>query len=116
MKAIIAAFALLFAVSAHAGCDANDRWTGQDKAKHFAVGGAIAMGVTAYTGNETHGFVAGSAIGILKEVSDSRGRGHCSLQDAVVTALGAYVGSKAGRFVFERRNGTTFVGYNFSLR
>jgi uncharacterized protein YfiM (DUF2279 family) len=116
MKAIIAAFALLFAVSAHAGCDANDRWTGQDKTKHFAVGGAIAMGVTAYTGNETHGFVAGSAIGILKEVSDSRGRGHCSLQDAVVTALGAYVGSKAGRFVFERRNGTTFVGYNFSLR
>ena len=116
MRAIIAAFAFLFAVSAHAKCDANDRWTGVDKGMHFVAGGAIAMGVTAQTGSETKGFLAGAGVGILKEIADSRGSGHCSLQDAVVTALGAYVGAKAGRFVFERRDGTTFVGYNFQLR
>jgi uncharacterized protein YfiM (DUF2279 family) len=72
-----------------------DEWTGKDKQLHLIGGAAIAAAVTAGTGNELHGFLSGTASGLLKEVYDSTGRGQVSGKDFAVTALGALLGAKA---------------------
>jgi uncharacterized protein YfiM (DUF2279 family) len=72
-----------------------DEWTGQDKQLHFAGGAAVAAAVTAATGNEGSGFLAGVGIGVLKELADAASKhGTPSWKDALVTAVGAYVGTK----------------------
>jgi uncharacterized protein YfiM (DUF2279 family) len=81
---------------AQAKCIANDPWTGADKRDHLAFGAGIATMATLMTNNEAYGFAAGSLAGIAKEAYDARGNGTCSLQDALVTIGGAYLGSKIG--------------------
>lgn len=61
MKHIAAIIFALYAVSAHA-----DEWTGQDKAKHVAVGADIATAVTVATDSELYGFLAGASVGAAK--------------------------------------------------
>ena len=90
MKRTVAVLAIVTAASAQA-----DEWTGKDKQLHLIGGAAIAAAVTAGTGNELHGFLAGTASGLLKEVYDSTGRGQVSGKDFAVTALGALLGAKA---------------------
>ena len=104
MKTALLALALL-STAAHA-----DEWHGKDKQLHLVGGAAIAAAVTAGTRNEWHGFLAGTASGLLKEVYDSTGRGHVSAKDAAVTALGALLGAKftgwaltPNGFTFDRR-------------
>lgn len=98
-----------------APCTAHDRWTGDDKVAHFGIGMAIATGVTLQTRSELTGFLAGTGVGVLKELADRRGRGHCSLQDAVVTALGAAAGAKLGGWVIHRSGGVTTVAYRWEI-
>ena len=83
-----------------------DEWTGRDKSLHFAGGAAVAAAVTLATRDRDAGFWAGAASGLLKEVYDSTGRGHVSGKDFIVTALGAYVGSRAAGWVITPRSVT----------
>ena len=76
------------AAAANARCLTNDKWTGPDKVKHFGAGMAIGSGVTLLSRRPDYGFWAGAAAGVLIET-----RGVCSLQDAVVTAVGAGAGA-----------------------
>lgn len=71
-----------------------DEWHGKDKQIHLVGGAAVAAAVTAATGNEWHGFLAGTASGLVKEVYDSTGRGQVSGKDFAVTALGALIGAR----------------------
>lgn len=72
-----------------------DEWTGRDKELHFAGGAAVSSAVTAATGNEGAGFLAGLSMGVAKELADAASRrGTPSWKDAIVTAVGAYVGTK----------------------
>lgn len=88
MKTALLALALLCAPAI------ADEWHGKDKQLHLVGGAAIAAAVTAGTRNEWHGFLAGTASGLLKEVYDSTGRGHVSAKDAAVTAIGALIGAR----------------------
>lgn len=110
MKKIAAALIVaLLSVAAWAGpCTARDAWTGPDKTKHFAVGAAIgSAGVLAFE-NPHHAFLAGVAVGALKEVVDRRSVNHtCSLQDFAVTSLGAAAGAYGTAWIV----GPGFVGY-----
>jgi uncharacterized protein YfiM (DUF2279 family) len=83
-----------------------DEWTGRDKDLHFAGGAAVAAAVTLATRDRDAGFWAGTAVGLAKEVYDSTGRGQVSGKDFVVTALGAYVGSRAAGWVITPRSVT----------
>lgn len=103
MKHIIALALALAATTTQA-----DQWTGPDKTLHLVGGAAIAAAVTAGTRNEWHGFLAGTASGLLKEVYDSTGRGHVSAKDAAVTALGALLGAKFTGWALTP-NGFTFT-------
>ena len=71
-----------------------DDWTGPDKPRHLLAGGFIAAAVTAATRDERTGFVAGSAVGLLKELHDAAGQGKASGKDFIVTVLGAYLGAR----------------------
>lgn len=93
-------------------CLMNDQWVGSDKVKHFVVGAAIGGTVTAATKDEVLGFLSGTVVGFGKEVYDAQHPAihTCSLQDFLVTAAGAYVGSKGvGYFVVPQKNGFTLV-------
>lgn len=90
---IVLLAALLASAGAHARCTTRDPWTGPDKAKHLAVGAVAGSAVTLATKRPEIGFLAGTALGIAKEVADSRAGRVCSLQDAVVTAAGAWAGA-----------------------
>ncbi len=71
-----------------------DEWVGRDKEFHLIAGMLIGSSVTAYTKSPTRGVVAGVAIGVLKELADHESETHtASIKDAMVTALGAIVGS-----------------------
>lgn len=92
-------------------CTARDQWTGRDKALHLVAGAAVGAGVTAYTRDPLIGTFAGTAVGIAKEIRDSRGHGHCSAQDALITALGAAVGAYGASWALSRSAGVTWVSY-----
>lgn len=79
--------------TAHARCITNDAWTGPDKKKHFAVGAALGTAGTLAFNKPRDAFIFGAAVGLAKEVYDSRGNGTCSAQDFAVTALGAAAGA-----------------------
>jgi len=99
MKTIL--FTALAAASMSA---AAEPWSGIDKRLHFAGGLAIASAVTLATGDRNAGFWAGTAVGLAKELHDGMGHGHASAKDFVVTALGAYVGSRATGWVITPRS------------
>lgn len=61
-----------------------------DKLLHFNGGMLISIIVGAIF-TPLIGFLAGSAIGVLKEVRDSKGFGTPDVMDTVATALGAAV-------------------------
>lgn len=110
MKKLIASIALAAcAASASAvPCTSVDKWTGQDKTKHFAVGVAAgSMGTLAF--NDPHkAFAFGVALSAAKEVYDRRSPAHtCSFQDFAVTALGAAAGAYGTAWIVT----PNFVGY-----
>ena len=104
--ALAVAAACLFG-SAHARCLTNDNWTGRDKAQHFAIGAAIgSLGTLAFN-RPRDAFIFGAAVGLAKEIRDSRGFGTCSAQDFAVTALGAYAGAYGTAWIVTPR----FIGF-----
>lgn len=110
MKRIAAAVIVaLLSFAAWAGpCTARDAWTGPDKTKHFAVGAAIGSAGVLVFENPHHAFLAGVAVGALKEAVDRRSANHtCSLQDFAVTSLGAAAGAYGTAWIVS----PGFVGY-----
>lgn len=103
--------ALVVAASAHAELRTNDAWTGPDKTLHAAAGALVGSSVTVVTGRPLYGFIAGTAVGALKELSDSRhpGAHDCSLQDLLMTSAGAAVGSYTGGVFLTYYRGRTGV-------
>ncbi len=71
----------------------------QDKIKHFIAGAIASAFVYAITGSPTLTFGASVALGIAKEVYDSRGHGTVEVLDAVATGLGGVVGIILARVV-----------------
>lgn len=84
----------------------NDNWTGPDKEKHFwyeAIGvycAATILWLSVYFGLLSFSwpvalvaFLIGVAGAFAKEVRDYLGYGTCSLQDFVVSVLGAATGA-----------------------
>lgn len=78
------------------GCTAKDKWTGPDKIQHLGMGAAGGFLFAAQSGSYRDGLLAGAAVGVGKELLDLAGGGTCSLQDAVVTAIGGAIGAGAG--------------------
>ena len=72
----------------------NDNWTGYDKTLHFAGGMFVSGAVTAYTENPTAGTIAGCGVGFAKEIYDMTNNSTTTLQDVVVTCIGAHIGSR----------------------
>lgn len=91
VKYLLASALLVASVSSYA-----DEWTGADKSKHFLAGVAVSSIATAVAKDELHGFLAGSAVGVAKEIYDSTGAGQASLKDLAWTVAGAYLGAKLG--------------------
>lgn len=82
-----------------------DQWTGQDKTQHAIGGFAIGSLTTALTKSKTAGCLAGSAVGALKEVADSRSDKHtASGKDFAVTAIASCLGAQfSGLFISPNR-------------
>jgi uncharacterized protein YfiM (DUF2279 family) len=91
-RALVAALAAAALSTAHA-----DAWTGPDKTMHFGIGAAIGSAGTLIFKNPNAGLVLGVAAGAAKEAYDAQHRdAHTvSAKDFAVTALGAFLGSKA---------------------
>lgn len=109
-RSLVITALLVAATAAQAGpCTTHDAWTGPDKTKHFAVGAAIGAGVTLATKRPEYGALAGTLVGLGKEVADRRSPNHtCSLQDFAVTAAGAVAGAYGSAWVFlPSKNGVT---------
>lgn len=94
---------------AAAGCRADDAWRGPDKTQHAVLGGVTAMATTLGTGSRAKGFLAGAGVGALKELSDSTGRGDCSLRDLLVTVAGAGAGALTGGWLLTYADGKATV-------
>lgn len=107
---IVAAVALSF--GAQAKCLTRDKWTGVDKNMHFVAGAFIGVGATVKFRDPLAGFAAGVAVGALKELSDSRGGGTCSLQDFAVTAIGAALGVYGSAWLIAPTLGGMTVSYS----
>lgn len=102
----------LSCTGAFAACDSPDKWTGVDKAKHFAVGMAAGATVATVSSSTWVGFGAGVALGLAKEAYDSRHpqSHHCSVQDFAATAAGAAVGALAANWlVIPHTKGATLM-------
>ena len=107
LAVLIFGFLALFAREARA-----DEWTGPDKPKHFAATAAIAAGGVAIGLSERQAFGAALAVGLAKELHDSRPGGTgFSGKDMAWNLAGAYIGAKLPG-VIVRRN---FIGYRWSL-
>ena len=92
-----------------------DGWTGPDKVLHLQAGALIAAPVSAATGSWRTGAAVGCAVGIAKEFNDMRSPGHTpSYRDAVVTCLGAAIGSQLGVSVAPIAGGV-WVGRSWSF-
>ena len=114
MKKTLAALSLMaFAFAAAAGpCTTHDKWTGPDKAKHFAAGAVIGSATTLVFKDANIGFAVGAGVGLLKELKDRRSPAHsCSAQDFVVTSLGAAVGAYGTGWIIAPQRGGAMVGY-----
>jgi uncharacterized protein YfiM (DUF2279 family) len=108
MKKLIAVVLFLVNFSCFAACTSQDQWTGPDKKAHFLVGAALGSAGTLVTGDPKHGVLLGAFIGAAKEVYDSRHpENHtCSMQDFVVTLVGAVAGAYGTKLVI----GPRYVG------
>ena len=107
MKKIVAGLLFLCLSSVSFGqCTSHDSWTGQDKAKHLAVGAVIGAAGTLVFKKPEYGFLAGTVAGLGKELYDRKGHGTCSAQDFAVTALGAAAGAYGTAWIVTPR----FVG------
>jgi len=74
-------------IHAHAAYS-NYRLTGdEDKLGHIALGAVVSETVTHYTDSRWKGCAAALAVGVVKELSDSR----FDIQDATATALGCSI-------------------------
>jgi putative flippase GtrA len=75
----------------------NDAWTGKDKQLHFLGCALVAFLVAIFTSNIFLGFVAGSAVALVKDLIYDLllGKGTASLQDIVVSLVGSVVGAIA---------------------
>ncbi|MFM9966906.1 MAG: hypothetical protein ACKVQK_00675 [Burkholderiales bacterium] len=93
-----------------------DDWSGRDKAQHFAAGAAIGFAGMAIQGADNpdrfrNAFLAGAAVGLLKEVRDDMCRcGKVSMKDFVVTAVGSAAGAGVGIWIFPQEKGVS-VGF-----
>ena len=95
MKKLLTILLLVISNNAYAGkLIWDDNWTGYDKTLHFGAGAIVGVAVTAYTGDSTTGTLAGCGAGISKEIYDMTNNDLATVQDAVVTCVGAYIGSK----------------------
>lgn len=103
---------LLIAIAMLPSLACADEWTGRDKNLHFVVGAAVGGAVTIATDRPAYGIAAGVAVGLAKELYDSRHRAtHTpSTKDFAVTALGAVAGAYTGLVI--RRQ---FIGYQTSF-
>ena len=83
MKKLITAMLLTVTNAVHA-----ESWGGRDKLKHVLVGSAVGVSVTKATDDWRYGCAAATAIGLAKEVYDSRHRDRHtpSFKDFAVTA------------------------------
>lgn len=115
MKCFILSILLLFTSAADAGCTTKDSWHGPDKKLHAGVGAIIAGATTLGTKDPWTGFWIGTGAGALKEAFDANGGGTCSLQDFVVTALGAAAGASLGNWALTLDNKTVSVQYRLAL-
>lgn len=89
-----------------------DSWTGPDKQKHFAVSAAMASAAVAAGFTERQAFAASLAVGLAKELHDSRPGGTgFSGKDLAWDAAGAYLGAKLPGVIVRRG----FIGYRWSL-
>ena len=111
--AIITTLAL--AAIPSAACTTADKWTGPDKTKHVLAGAAIGAAGTLVFKDPHKGFLAGAAVGIAKELYDRKHGGTCSLQDGVMTALGAAAGAYGTAWVIAPRKNGVFVGFSKAL-
>lgn len=99
---IVAAAALVTCGTAHA--NPNDRWLGQDKAKHFAVSAGLGFAAGFVTNDPYKQFALGMAPGLAKEVYDSRkGGSGFSVKDLAWDAAGVYVGMRVHGLVVTPR-------------
>lgn len=105
------ALRLTFCLAFFAGTPAlADNWSGEDKGLHFAGSATLAVVITAATENPWTGFWSAVAVGVTKEIVDSRrSGGQASGRDLVADVAGAYLGSQAGRWLISRRGDTTAV-------
>ena len=60
----------------------------RDKLLHFVAGSICSAFIYAVSGNLTLAIVASVALGIAKEIYDSRGHGTVEVLDAVATVVG----------------------------
>jgi uncharacterized protein YfiM (DUF2279 family) len=104
MKRLVA---LLLALSSYAHADS---WTSEDKAYHLVGGAVIGAAVTLQTESKMYGFMAGTAVGLLKEISDRRTTGFSS-KDLIVTSIGAALGAQAGGWMITARRDRVAVAY-----
>ncbi len=98
-----------------AACTTADKWTGPDKNKHVLVGAAIGAAGTLVFKDPLPGFLLGTAVGIAKELHDRKNGGTCSLQDGVMTALGAAAGAYGTAWIVAPRKDGVFIGFSKSL-
>lgn len=91
---VIAVLLVSLASSVHARCMTDDAWRGPDKKKHLVVGLSIGAAGALVFKDPRAGFWAGAAAGAAVELGSAiTRRGTCSLQDFVVTAVGAAAGA-----------------------
>ena len=114
--ACAASLAILFTVSAHAKCIANDRWRGHDKQLHAVFGAAAGTVGTLYFNDPWKGALTGVAVGAAKEAFDMTGAGTCSFQDFAVTSAGSFVGAyTAGRWAIKVRAKEARITYSLNM-
>lgn len=106
------ALVLVVFVAAFCNRAQADEWTGPDKPKHFAASAVMAAAVAAAGYSEREAFAASLAVGLAKELHDSRRGGTgFSGKDMAWNAAGAYLGAKLPGLIV----GPGFVGWRWSL-
>lgn len=98
-----------------AACTTADRWTGPDKQKHLVAGAAIGAAGALVFDSPRQGFLLGAAVGVAKELADRQRGGTCSLQDGVMTAVGAAAGAYGAAWVVARHRDGFFIGFSKRL-
>lgn len=102
MKHLFIVLILSIAALTHAApfhfSEHGESWNGQDKQKHFVGSVVMAGTISAYTDSPTKGFAASMAVGIAKELYDSKRAGGSGFSykdltaDVLGSAVGAYIG------------------------